>query len=60
MGQMDHGRLPVFVGGLLIFPRDANAGGIEVGQPPEQLMVQGDAECDRTEESADAIDGQII
>jgi hypothetical protein len=55
--QSRHRVLP---GGLLILPGDADAGGVEVGQSPEQFMVEGDAEGDRAEKPADAIVGQVI
>src|SRR5690606_36480177 len=49
MGHMDYGGLPVLAGCLFILPRDEDAGGMEVGEGPEQLKYQGDSEGNRAE-----------
>jgi hypothetical protein len=60
MGQLDHGRFAVLNRRGLVLSRDADAGGVEVSQRAQQLILKGNAEGYGAEESADAVVGKVI
>lgn len=60
MGQLNRSRLPVDLYGSFVLTGNAQTGGVEVGQSPQEPMLHGDTECDRSEKAANPVGGDVV